>query len=228
MINLGDSATSKLDSRFYKICMVIARLGLAYLFFTQLWWKLPPSFGCGADFAFPIPAEENYWESNKSSGLCFWMGLESVFASGTGDRTRQVLVADMRPAGLPNLSVNITPLAKVNGLLLDNLIIPNIQVFGWLVWLAEFWIFLSMLLGLFTRLGAIVSILVSLQLYISLANIPRPYEWEWSYGTIVLLSIAMLGAAAGRFGGLDAWLRKKLAAPASRGNIFARIGLALS
>jgi uncharacterized membrane protein YphA (DoxX/SURF4 family) len=228
MINLSDSPTAKLDSRFYKVCMVIARLGLAYLFFTQLWWKLPPSFGCGADFAFPIAAEENYWESNKSSGLCFWMGLESVFASGTGGRTRQVLVADMRPAGLPNLSVNITPLAKVNGLLLDNLIIPNIQVFGWLVWLAEFWIFLSMLLGLFTRLGAIVSILVSLQLYISLANIPRPYEWEWSYGTIVLLSIAMLGAAAGRFVGLDAWLRKKLAAPASRGNIFARIGLALS
>jgi uncharacterized membrane protein YphA (DoxX/SURF4 family) len=228
MINLGDSSTPKMDSRFYKICMVIARLGLAYLFFTQLWWKLPPSFGCGADFAFPIPAEENYWESNKSSGLCFWMGLESVFASGTGGRTRQVLVADMRPAGLPNLSVNITPLAKVNGLLLDNLIIPNIQVFGWLVWLAEFWIFLSMLLGLFTRLGAIVSILVSLQLFIGLANIPRPYEWEWSYGTIVLLSIAMLGAAAGRFIGMDAWLRKKLAAPAGRGNLLARIGLALS
>ena len=63
-----------------------------------------------------------------------------------------------------------------------------------------------MLLGLFTRLGAAVAIAMSLQLYIGLANIPRPYEWEWSYGAIVLLSVAMLGAAAGRVLGVDSWL----------------------
>jgi len=224
MINLFDSQTSRLDSWLYKICMVIARLGLAYLFFTQLFWKLPPRFGCGADFAFPKPAEQNYWESNGSSGLCYWMGLESVFAS----QPRQVLIADMRPAGLPTISVSITPLAQLNGILLDNLFIPQIQLFGWLIWLAEFWIFLSMLLGLFTRLGALTAIGVSLQLYIGLANVPRPFEWEWSYGTIVALSFAMLGAAAGRTLGVDAWIRRKLADPAERGNRLAKIGLLLT
>lgn len=224
MVNLFDSQTARLDSRLFKICMVLARLGLAYLFFTQLWWKLPPNFGCGADFAFPVPAEQNHWDANQSSGLCFWMGLESIFAS----KPRQVLVADMRPADLPVISVNITPLARLNGILLDNLFIPQIQLFGWLIWLAEFWIFLSMLLGLFTRLGALVSIGVSLQLFIGLANIPRPFEWEWSYGTIVLLSVAMLGAAAGRTFGMDGWLRGKLAGPAERGNRLARISLLLS
>jgi len=224
MVNLFDSQTARLDSRLFKICMVLARLGLAYLFFTQLWWKLPPNFGCGADFAFPVPAEQNHWDANQSSGLCFWMGLESVFAS----KPRQVLVADLRPADLPVISVNITPLARLNGILLDNLFIPQIQLFGWLIWLAEFWIFLSMLLGLFTRLGALVSIGVSLQLFIGLANIPRPFEWEWSYGTIVLLSVAMLGAAAGRTFGMDGWLRGKLAGPAERGNRLARISLLLS
>lgn len=224
MTKIFDEPTQRVDQRIYKICMVIARLGLAYLFFTQLWWKLPPDFGCGDDFAFPNPAEENHWTSDGSSGLCFWMGLESIFA----DKPREVLIADLRPAGLPALSVNIAPLASLNGALLDNLIIPNIQIFGWIVWLAEFWIFLSMLLGFLTRLGAIVSIGVSAQLFIGLANIPRPYEWEWSYGTIVLLSIALLGAVAGRFFGLDAWLRKRLAEPAERGNIFAKIGLFLS
>lgn len=219
-----DAQTSRLDSRLYKVCMVIARLGLAYLFFTQLWWKMPPTFGCGSGFNFPKPAEENYYESSGSSGLCFWMGLESVFSS----QPRQVLVADMRPAGLPTLSVDISPLAKVNGWFLDTVLIPNIQITGWLVWLAEFWIFLSMLLGLLTRLGALVSIGVSLQLYVGLANIPRPFEWEWSYGTIVLLSIALLGAAAGRTFGLDAWLRRKLSGPASRGNLLAKVGLYLS
>ena len=134
----------------------------------------------------------------------------------------------MRPAGLPAISANITPLARLNAILLDNLFIPQIRLIGWLVWLAEFWIFLSMLLGLFTRLGALVSIGVSLQLYIGLANIPRPFEWEWSYGAIVLLSVAMLGAAAGRTLGVDGWLRRKLAGPAERGNRLAKIGLQLS
>jgi len=224
MIQISDENTSRFDSRLYKICMVIARLGLAYLFFTQLWWKAPPDFGCDPQFKFTQPAEENYWTADGSSGLCFWMGLESVFA----DQPRKVLVADMRPVGGPNINVSITPLAKVNGFLVDNLFAPNIQIFGWLIWLAEFWIFLSMLLGLFTRLGAFVSLFVSLQLFIGLANIPRPYEWEWSYSTIVLLSIAMLGAAAGRFAGVDGWIRKKLAEPAERGSIFARIGLYLT
>lgn len=224
MVELFDPKTQRLDTWFYKVCMVAARLILAYLFFTQLFWKLPPRFGCGSEFAFPVPAEQNFYDSNQSSGLCFWMGLESVYAS----QPRQVLVADMRPAGWPTISVNITPIAKINGLLLDNLFIPQIELFGWLIWLAEFWIFLSMLLGLFTRLGALVSIAVSLQLYIGLANIPRPFEWEWSYGTIVALSIAMLGAAAGRALGVDGWLRRKFAGPAERGNRLAKIGLMLT
>jgi hypothetical protein len=224
MVSLFDSKTTRLDAWLYRVCMVIARLGLAYLFFTQLFWKLPPKFGCGANFAFPVAAEQNHWDANNSSGLCFWMGLESVFAS----QPRQVLVADMRPAGLPTISLSITPLAKLNGILLDSLFIPQIRLFGWLIWLAEFWIFLSMLLGLFTRLGALVSIGVSLQLYIGLANIPRPFEWEWSYGTLVFLSVAMLGAAAGRTFGVDGWLRRKLAGPAERGNRLAKIGLLFS
>jgi hypothetical protein len=224
MISLADSHTPRLDSGLFKVSMVIARLGLAYLFFTQLWWKLPPTFGCGASYAFPQPAAENTYSSNGSSGLCFWMGLESIYAS----QPRQVLVADMRPAGIPAIGVSITPLARLNGLLLDNLFIPNIEIFGWLIWLAEFWIFLSMFLGLFTRLGALVSIGVALQLYIGLANIPRPFEWEWSYGAILLLSVAMLGAASGRILGIDGWLRRRLAAPAERGSVLARIGLYIS
>ena len=44
MFNLFDSHTSRLDTWLYKVCIVIARLVLAYLFFTQLWWKLPPRF----------------------------------------------------------------------------------------------------------------------------------------------------------------------------------------
>ncbi|HEU0296234.1 MAG TPA: hypothetical protein VFR47_26090 [Anaerolineales bacterium] len=225
MVNLFDSQTTRLDSWLFKVCMVIARLGLAYLFFVQLFWKLPTrNFGCGPNLAFPLPAEQNYWTDNDSSGLCYWMGLESIFAS----EPRQVLVADMRAAGLPTVSVSITPLAKINGYLLDNLFIPQIRVFGWLVFLTEFWVFLSMALGLFTRLGALASLGISTQLYVGLANIPRPFEWEWTYGLMILLSMAMLGAAAGRIFGVDVWLRRKLAGPAESGGRLARIGLLLT
>ena len=222
MVNLIDSHTNRLDTWLFKVCMVIARLGLATLFFTQLWWKLPTTnFGCGPNFAFPVPAERNHWDANGSSGLCFWMGLESVFAP----QPRQVLVADMRPAGLPKIGLTITPLAQINGFLLDNVFIPQIRVFGWLVWMTEFWVFLSMLLGLFTRLGAVASLGISTQLYVGLANIPRPYEFEWTYGLMIVLSIAMLGAAAGRILGLDARLRPKLAPRAEGGNRLAKFGL---
>ena len=225
MFNQSDSHTSRLDATLYKVSMVIVRLLLAYFFFTALFWKLPGrNFGCGAEFAFPVPAEQNYYDTNGSSGLCYWMGLESIYAS----QPRQVLVADMRPAGLPAITVNITPLAKINGFLLDNLFIPQIRVFGWLVWLTEFWVFLSMLLGLFTRLGGLAAVGISLQLYIGLANVPRPFEWEWTYGFLVMLSIAMLGAAAGRTFGIDSILRKKLSASAESGNRLAKVALLLS
>jgi uncharacterized membrane protein YphA (DoxX/SURF4 family) len=193
------------DRRLRTLTVIIGRLGLAYLFFTQLFWKLPPTFGCTNDFAFPVPAAQNYWEGNGSGGLCFWLGMESIYA----DQPRQVLVADMRPAGLPRIGITITPLARLNALLIDNVIRPGIAVFGWLIWLAEFWIVLSMALGFLTRLGALVAIGVSLQLYIGLANIPRPYEWEWSYGTMVLLAVVLLGAGAGRHFGVDAVLRRR-------------------
>ncbi len=133
----------------------------------------------------------------------------------------------MRSAGWADFAVDISPLAQINGALLDNVIIPNIQIFGWLVFLTELWVVLSMTLGLFTRLGALAALGISLQLYIGLANVPRPFEWEWSYGIIVGLSIAMLGAAAGRTLGVDGWLRRKLAGPVERGNRLAKIVLLL-
>ena len=223
MFDPKDSQTAKWDATLYKVCMVIARLILAYMFFCQTFWKLPPTFGCGGAYNFPKPTQTAY-DTNKSGGLCFWMGLESIYAS----KPRQVLIADMRSAGLPTIGVDVSPLAKINGLLLDNLFIPQIRIFGWLIYLLEFWVFLSMALGLFTRLGALTALGISFQLYIGLANIPQPFEWEWTYGILIGLSIAMLGAAAGRTFGVDGWLRHKLSGPAERGNRLAKLALLLS
>jgi len=224
MNTTADFSAGRVEKMIYRIGMVIVRMGLAYLFFTQLWWKLPPTFGCSNNYAFPKATAGNNYDVNGSSGLCYWMGLESINAS----QPRPVLVADMRAGGLPAISVDIAPLARMNGLLLDNVFIPNIRIFGWLVWLSEFTIFLTMLLGLFTRFGGLVAIGISLQLYVGLANIPRPFEWEWSYGAMVLLSIAMFAVTPGRYFGFDAVLRKFVNRPAIRGKLLAKLILLLS
>jgi len=200
------SSEPRWEERLRKVTIVIARLGLAYLFFANLFWKLPPDFGCGATFAFPVfNAEGRLDASDSGGGLCYWVGLESIYAP----RPRTVLIADMRPAGLPRLGVNITPLAQLNALVVDNLIKPYLGVTGYLIWGAELFITVSLLLGLFSRLGGLVAIAISAQLYVSLANIPQPYEWEWSYGQMVLLSILMVGLAPGRVWGIDGWLRRR-------------------
>ena len=65
--------------------MVIARLALAYLFFGQLFWKLPPSFGCPPDFAFTTGGvKDGYVQLQRTSGLCDWMGVEQVWARSRG------------------------------------------------------------------------------------------------------------------------------------------------
>ncbi len=199
------------DRRLRNSMIVVGRLGLAYLFFTQLFWKLPPTFGCTNNFAYPQPAEQNNWTANGSAGLCFWLGMESIYAN----QPRQVLVSDMQPAGLPKIGLPITPLAQLNAVLIDNVIKPGLPVFGWLIWLTELWVVVSLLLGLLARLGALAAVAVSAQLWVGLANIPRPYEWEWSYGAMLLLSLVMFGLAAGRIFGLDAGLRRRYATQAS-------------
>lgn len=210
------------EERLRKITMVIARLGLAYLFFANLWWKMPPDFGCGNAFTFPVLNAEGKVDASKSGGgLCYWVGLESVYAP----RTRTVFIADMRSSGGPKIGVNISPLAQMNALMIDNVIKPYLGVTGYLIWGAEVFIALSLFFGLLTRLGALVAIGIAAQLFVGLANIPSPYEWEWAYGQMVLLAIVMLGLAPGRVWGIDAWLRRRFANAKGR---IARLVMALS
>lgn len=203
------------ERRLQNICVTIGRIGLAYLFFSQLGWKLPPTFGCPADFRFTTGTTAGLTRSN---GLCDWIGIEAVWA----DQPRSLLVANIDGRGKPEIALPIGWAARLNGIFLTTVVQPNIRWFGWLIWGAEAFIFVTMFLGLFTRLGALVAIGLSLQLTIGLAGISRPLEWEWSYLLMVLLSITMFGLAPGRFFGLDALLRPRLAAMAERGSGISR------
>src|SRR5262245_57474234 len=121
-----------------KIALVLARLALAYLFFTQLFWKFPPTFGCPADFAFTSANAEGKLE--RTSGLCDWIGVEAVWSH----RERPFFVADMQPVGGPKLAVNLAWAAAMNGLFIENFIMPNIRWFGYIIWAMEAFIFISL------------------------------------------------------------------------------------
>jgi len=69
---------------------------------------------------------------------------------------------------------------------------------------------ISLLFGLFTRLGAILATILSLQLYVGLAYAPG--EWIWTYGMLVLLALVLVAVPAGRRLGADQWLAPRLQA----------------
>jgi uncharacterized membrane protein YphA (DoxX/SURF4 family) len=210
------------ERRLRSTVLVISRIALAYLFFTQLWWKMPPMFGCSADFAFTTENAEG--RLVRTQGLCDWLGVEAVWA----ERPRPFFVANLDNQGAPEIAVDLSWAARANGQFITGFVQPNIRWFGWIVWLSEAWIFLSLLLGLFSRLGALVALGVSGQLMIGLAGISSPYEWEWSYIQMVVLSLLLFAFAPGRVFGIDAWLRPGLATAAATGNWLARVLLWLT
>lgn len=206
------------EERLQKIFLVLARLTLGYVFFTQLFWKLPPTFGCPADFAFTTGTVENgRAQLKRTSGLCDWIGIESVWAKAP----HPVLVADMRSAGGPNFSVDIGLLAAGNGAFIDGFVKPNITWFGNVVWGMEAFIAVSMILGLFSRAGALVGFAQAMQLWVGLAGISNPFEWEWSYNWMPVLALLLFAYAPGRIFGLDALVRPRLLTAAEKGNTLA-------
>jgi hypothetical protein len=204
------------ELRLRQALLVIARLGLAYLFFSQLFWKLPPSFGCPSDFRFTTGSVDanGRVQLQRTSGLCDWIGIEIAWS----DQPRPVFVTNLDNRGAPELALNLSWVAKLNGIFLEGFVQPNIRWFGWIIWGAEAFIFLSLFLGLFSRLGGLVAIAISGQLALGLAGISNPYEWEWSYNLMVLLSLVMFAFAPGRVFGLDTLLRPRLLRAAEGGN----------
>jgi hypothetical protein len=218
--------TPQWERRLRQIILVIVRIGLGYLFFTQLFWKMPPDFGCPSDYAFTTgsASEAGRVQLQRTSGLCDWIGIENVWA----DQPRPFFVANLDNQGSPEISIDLGWAAKLNNIFLENLVMPNIRWVGWLIWAAEAFIFISLVFGFLSRLGGLAAILVSGQLMIGLAGISNPYEWEWSYNLMVLLALVMFAFPPGRIFGVDAWLRPRLRAAVGRDNRLARWALWLT
>lgn len=87
------------------------------------------------------------------------------------------------------------------GDLIESVVLPNFTLFAWLVFLAELAVGLSLLFGLFTRAGALLGLLMSINLGIGLLEVPG--EWPWSYLMMAMWHGALLVSNSGTLWGLD-------------------------
>src|SRR5215471_20343197 len=151
--------------------IALLRIFVGYIWFQQLFWKLPPDF----------------------RGLYPYIINESqhTIIPGYGYILQHTFLAGCTSLSTPAGCTAFVPLAAC-------------------VWSAELLVTISLLFGLFTRLGAILATILSLQLYVGLAYAPG--EWIWTYGMLVLLALVMVAVPAGRRLGVDQWLAPRLQA----------------
>lgn len=154
--------------RLSAVGLTIIRVFLGFLWFTNVLWKLPTDFGCGANGFTPgvgrDPSRLN--ELTGLTGLCDWMTREA------------------------NNTNNFPGFGWFPGLV-SNFIIPNFGLFAWLTFFTEGFLAVSLLLGLFTRLGGLVGMLWAVNLFAGLVGLPKE-EWPWIYGQLILLNAVFL------------------------------------
>ncbi len=91
--------------------------------------------------------------------------------------------------------------------LVRDIVLPNIAIFGPLVYAIEVAIAVSLILGLLTRVGALLGALMAINLWLGLYNAPG--EWPWTYMFLVVIQLIYLIDPPGRSLGFDAILWRR-------------------
>ena len=114
-----------------------------------------------------------------ATGLAYWMGL-------MGKHAAIPLQADF----------------------VNKIVLPHFYLFAPIVYGAEVFVAVSLILGLFVRLGGIIGALQILNLWLGLYSAPN--EWPWTYFFLLLLMLNFALHHYGRSLGLDAILVSRL------------------
>jgi uncharacterized membrane protein YphA (DoxX/SURF4 family) len=94
---------------------------------------------------------------------------------------------------------------RIQSDLVANVVLPNIQVFGALVYAIEVAIGVSLILGLWSRLGALLGALMAINLWLGLYSAPG--EWPWTYMFLIVIQLLFVLDPPGRSLGVDALAR---------------------
>jgi thiosulfate dehydrogenase [quinone] large subunit len=78
-------------------------------------------------------------------------------------------------------------------------------LFGWVTLLVEAGLGAFLLVGLATRLWALIGVAQSVAIALSVLN--APHEWPWAYYLMILIHLVFFATAAGRAYGVDGVLR---------------------
>jgi uncharacterized membrane protein YphA (DoxX/SURF4 family) len=101
----------------------------------------------------------------------------------------------------------------LQGALVRDVVLPNLGVFGPLVYLVELLIGVSLLLGLFSRVGATLGLLMGLNLWLGLYSAEG--EWPWTYMFLVMIQAWFVIEPPGRVLGTDVLLSQRRSPQAS-------------
>jgi hypothetical protein len=89
-------------------------------------------------------------------------------------------------------------------------VLPNMTIFGPIVFVSELAFAASVMLGLAVRLVGVLAVVYVLQLWLGLYD--KPSEWPWTYMFLAMLMFLFVLEGAGRSLGFDAWLRRNVPA----------------
>jgi uncharacterized membrane protein YphA (DoxX/SURF4 family) len=84
-----------------------------------------------------------------------------------------------------------------------NVVVKNYTLFGWITLLTESMLAVLLILGLFTRVAALVGAGMSVSILLSVLYYDKSYEWPWSYFLMIAIHLLVFATAAGQFWGLD-------------------------
>ena len=95
--------------------------------------------------------------------------------------------------------------------LVRDFVLPNIAVFGPLVYAIEVAIAVSLIVGVATRLGGLLGALMAINLWLGLYNAPG--EWPWTYMFLIVIQLVYAIDPPGRSLGVDALAPQREGAP---------------
>lgn len=85
----------------------------------------------------------------------------------------------------------------------EQVILPNFQLFGWITLLTELLLAMLLLAGYRTRWVALAGAAMSVPILLSTVYYDRADEWSWSYFMMIALHLILFATDAGKAHGLD-------------------------